>query len=192
MRPCRSTRIPSLRCVATSARRRWRDSISFSLALANALSFVIFVVGLDWTYGRWWAGHMEDHRIGRGGHNANRPLSRTFGSRSAVTAALFLGACNHSHHLTASQLAAARPANRHVAQLYAQSCKACHAEPGSGAPLVHDHDAWDSRWAKGEDVLLSHAILGFQAMPAGGQCADCTSQDISAIIRFMADRESKK
>jgi cytochrome c5 len=31
--------------------------------------------------------------------------------------------------------------------------------------------------------------VGFQAMPAGGQCAACTPKDYQAIIRFMAGRE---
>ena len=79
------------------------------------------------------------------------------------------------------------PADPHLAQLYAHSCKACHAVPGTGAPLVHDHAAWDPRWAKGEDVLLSHAVTGFQAMPAGGQCAACTPEDFRKLIRFLAD-----
>lgn len=80
------------------------------------------------------------------------------------------------------------PADAHLAQLYLHSCKACHALPGTGAPMVHDHAAWDPRWAKGEDTLLSHAITGFQAMPAGGQCAACTAEDYKKLIRFMADR----
>lgn len=135
---------------------------------------------------------LREHRIGQSEPYANRPLRRVPGWARALTAAFILAACNPSHHLTASELAAARPADPHVAELYAHSCKACHAEPGSGAPLVHDHAAWDSRWAKGPDVLLSHAILGYQAMPAGGQCAACTPRDFQAIIRFMADKETPR
>jgi cytochrome c5 len=101
-----------------------------------------------------------------------------------------VAACSPAaHHLSPGELVALKPADPHVAQLYEHSCKACHAQEGTGAPLVHDHDAWDPRWAKGEDVLLNHAVVGFQAMPAGGQCAACTPKDYQAIIRFMADRE---
>lgn len=111
--------------------------------------------------------------------------------RSIVAAALLLPACGPSQkHLSLAELGALKPADPHVAELYSHSCKACHAMPGSGAPLVHDRAAWDPRWQKGEDVLLSHAVLGFQAMPAGGQCAACTPADYQAIIRFMADREN--
>jgi len=92
---------------------------------------------------------------------------------------------------SAAELAALKPADGRLAGLYEHSCKACHATPGSGAPLVHDHDAWAPRWAKGLPTLRDHAILGFQAMPAGGQCAVCTPTDYERLIRFMADQEDK-
>jgi cytochrome c5 len=115
--------------------------------------------------------------------------SRIVGPCAAALLVL-LSACNPEHHTpSAAELAALKPADARIADLYTHSCKACHAQPGTGAPLVHDHAAWDERWTKGEDVLLNHAVLGFQAMPAGGQCAACTPKDYQAIIRFMADRE---
>ena len=90
---------------------------------------------------------------------------------------------------TPEQALALRPANAHVAALYEESCKACHAITGTGAPLVHDRKAWDPRWKQGEAVLLDHSIQGFQAMPAGGQCVACNPDDFKALIRFMAGRE---
>ena len=93
---------------------------------------------------------------------------------------------------TPEQLAAMKPADHRLAELYEHDCKACHARPGSGAPLTHDHAAWDPRWDKGLPTLRDHAILGFQAMPAGGQCASCTAKDYEELIRFLADRENEK
>ena len=90
---------------------------------------------------------------------------------------------------TPEQALALAPADGHLASLYGESCKACHAIPGTGAPLVHDRQAWDPRWQQGEVVLLDHAIQGFQAMPAGGQCVACNPDDFKALIRFMAGRE---
>jgi cytochrome c5 len=108
-----------------------------------------------------------------------------------ATLSLALACCGRpAQHLSAGELAQLRPADTHTAALYDHSCKACHAMPGTGAPLVHDHASWDPRWAKGLDTLTSHAVLGFQAMPAGGQCAACTQKDYQAIIRFMADQEA--
>jgi cytochrome c5 len=90
---------------------------------------------------------------------------------------------------TPEQALALAPADTRLATLYGESCRACHAIPGTGAPLVHDRQAWDPRWKQGEAVLLDHAVQGFQAMPAGGQCVACNPDDFKALIRFMAGRE---
>ena len=104
--------------------------------------------------------------------------------------ALLLIACSPAKKPpTPEELATIRPSDPHLAQLYEHSCKACHAQPGSGAPMVHDAAQWDPRWQKGEDVLLSHVVLGFKGMPAGGQCGACTGPDYEALIRFLADKE---
>ena len=107
---------------------------------------------------------------------------------SSLLAALLLAACSRPHG-PPSNYASLKPADAHLAQLYVSSCKACHANPASGAPLVHDHDQWDPRFEKGMDVLTQHAIAGFAGMPAGGQCATCKLGDYQALILFMADRE---
>lgn len=110
---------------------------------------------------------------------------------SIFCAALLLAACNQTPPApTPAQALALKPAGARLAQLYEHSCKACHAVPGTGAPLVHDHAAWDPRWDKGMPILREHAILGFQAMPAGGQCAACSAKDFEDLIRFLADQKS--
>ncbi|HEX6865646.1 MAG TPA: c-type cytochrome [Caulobacteraceae bacterium] len=111
---------------------------------------------------------------------------------AAMAMALLLAACSRpAPPPTPEEAQALAPADARLAALYEGACKACHANPASGAPLVHDHAAWDPRWKQGEDALLDHTIQGFQAMPAGGQCAACTPDDFRALIRFMAGREAK-
>lgn len=94
---------------------------------------------------------------------------------------------------TAEQIAAraatAAPADARLAGLYDGACRACHASPGSGAPLTLDRAAWAPRWDKGEETLLAHTITGFNGMPAGGQCFSCSADDYRALIRFMAAQE---
>lgn len=90
---------------------------------------------------------------------------------------------------TPEQAALLRPADPRLAELYGSSCKACHTVPDSGAPMVHDAAAWAPRWKQGLPVLVDHSIQGFNAMPAGGQCATCTPADLEALIRFMSDHE---
>lgn len=108
---------------------------------------------------------------------------------------LALAACDHSARdpapLTPAQSAALAPTDLRLARLYATSCKACHTVLDSQAPLTGDRTAWDGRWAAGEDALLTAAIQGKQGMPAGGQCFECTPEDLRSLIRFMAGREGQ-
>ena len=106
----------------------------------------------------------------------------------ALLATVLLASCQAAQPLTEAQAAARRPAGAHLAALYDASCRSCHTRRDSGAPLSGDHTQWDARWAKGPDTLLQHAVAGYNAMPAGGQCATCTAAYYTALIRFMADQ----
>jgi cytochrome c5 len=103
---------------------------------------------------------------------------------------LMVSACNKAPPPapTAAQALALRPADPRIKALYETACMACHSVAGTGAPLVHDHAAWDPRWKQGLPTLTEHVLQGFKAMPAGGQCLTCTPQDHQALIRFMADQ----
>lgn len=110
-----------------------------------------------------------------------------------LSVTLVLAACSGSEAppkpLTAEQSAALSPKDTKLASLYAGSCKACHTVKDSQAPLTGDRTLWDPRWAKGEDALLASALQGKGKMPAGGQCFECSPDDLKALIRFMAGRE---
>jgi cytochrome c5 len=111
----------------------------------------------------------------------------------AALAALLGGCAGESDATVPSadaieQAGTATPADPRIADLYRQSCRACHTVPGSGAPLTGDRRAWDQRWEKGADALRSSTIRGLNGMPAGGQCFACTPQDYDALIRFLAGR----
>jgi cytochrome c5 len=80
-----------------------------------------------------------------------------------------------------------RPTNAALAAQYERACMTCHAVPGSGAPLTGFTEHWKPRMKQGMDTLVHHAIDGYQAMPARGLCADCTEQDMRALIGFMAN-----
>jgi cytochrome c5 len=125
-------------------------------------------------------------------HGEERPLGRV--SNHAVWLsglAVLITACGPAPKPapTPEQAALLRPADARLADLYETSCKACHTITESGAPMVHDHAAWAPRWKQGLPVLVDHSLQGFNAMPAGGQCATCTPADLEALIRFMADHE---
>ena len=107
-----------------------------------------------------------------------------------IGSALLLSGCSKAvpPAPTPQEALALRPADPRIASLYESACKACHAVAGTGAPLVADHAAWDTRWKQGLPVLVDHVLQGYRGMPAGGQCLTCTPQDHQALIRFMADQ----
>ncbi|MBQ4850139.1 cytochrome c5 family protein [Pseudoalteromonas sp. MMG012] len=68
-------------------------------------------------------------------------------------------------------------------QVYQASCFACHGTGALGAPKTPDD--WATRLTKGREVLIDHAINGFNAMPPRGTCMDCSDDEITAAIDFM-------
>jgi cytochrome c5 len=82
------------------------------------------------------------------------------------------------------------PADPKLAKLYAQTCKACHGNPASGAPQAGDRAAWQPRAAQGAKMLLEHAVNGYKGMPPLGSCMDCNETDFAALIAFMSGQGS--
>lgn len=86
---------------------------------------------------------------------------------------------------SAPKAAAAPTGPKSGADVYQASCFACHGTGAMGAPKKGDAAAWEPRTAKGMDVLLEHAIKGFNAMPPKGTCMACSDDEIKAAIEFM-------
>ncbi|MGE0372332.1 MAG: cytochrome c5 family protein [Gammaproteobacteria bacterium] len=74
------------------------------------------------------------------------------------------------------------------AVVYNRACKMCHATGMMNAPKVGDTAAWEDRVAKGEDALFDSTIMGFNKMPARGNCAACSDDDLRNAIAFMLDQ----
>jgi len=110
---------------------------------------------------------------------------------SAIVASLALAGCAPKAAAPVDRASLA-PADPHLAALYEGACKTCHVTADSGAPLVQDEAAWAPRWKQGEAVLLDHVIQGYRGMPALGQCAACTPDDLKGLIRFLAGHEGDK
>ena len=76
-------------------------------------------------------------------------------------------------------------------ELYESSCTICHGSGVGGAPKSFAVKAWAERLAKGDDVLLSNVISGFNGMPPLGMCSDCTKEDFVDLIGYMSTEQSK-
>lgn len=84
--------------------------------------------------------------------------------------------------VAAAPAEAAAPADG--ATVFAGACQACHVTGAAGAPIPGS-DAWAERAAKGAETLYTHAINGFNAMPAKGGRMDLSDADVKAAVDHM-------
>lgn len=78
-------------------------------------------------------------------------------------------------------------------RVWRETCRPCHGTGLAGAPRIEDRDAWAPRIEKGMDVLLEHALHGYQGpsgteMPARGGNADLTDEQVAAALAFVVSR----
>ena len=75
--------------------------------------------------------------------------------------------------------------------VYNTACAACHTAGIAGAPKLGDGTAWEARLAQGIEVLIEHAIQGFQGeagvMPAKGGNPALTDDEVAAAVQYMVD-----
>lgn len=90
-------------------------------------------------------------------------------------------------HVAGAKAETAASGPRSGDQVYGKTCVACHAAGVLGAPKLHDAADWGPRVEKGIDVLLKHALEGFNAMPPRGTCGNCSDDEIKAAIEYMIE-----
>ncbi len=78
-------------------------------------------------------------------------------------------------------------------QVFNEACYLCHAPPGvPGAPVVGEVAAWEARVAQGMDVLIDHAINGYQGeagfMPAKGGRVDLSDDEVVSAVEYMLEQ----
>ncbi|MCM0614251.1 cytochrome c5 family protein [Marinobacter sediminum] len=74
---------------------------------------------------------------------------------------------------------------RSGSEVYDAVCMACHTTGAAGAPKIGDTAAWAPRVDKGLETLITHAVNGFNAMPAKGGCASCPEEEISSAVEYL-------
>ena len=73
--------------------------------------------------------------------------------------------------------------------VYDAVCHTCHATGLLGSPKLGDKGAWGARIGKGKDTLYTHAIQGFNAMPAKGG-ADIPDEEVQNAVDYMVEAAS--
>lgn len=75
------------------------------------------------------------------------------------------------------------------AEVFQQTCSACHGQGIAGAPKAGDRAAWAPRIAKGKPALYQHALQGFQGssgvMPPKGGRTDIPDDLIKAAVDHL-------
>ncbi len=84
-------------------------------------------------------------------------------------------------------LSAAVNAAQDPEAVYAKACSACHNGQLPMAPKRGDKTAWEPRMAKGMDAMVLSVAKGLNAMPPGGLCRDCSTEDYQAVIQMMSE-----
>jgi cytochrome c5 len=78
---------------------------------------------------------------------------------------------------------------RDGAQVFDQSCAACHASGIAGAPKLGDQLQWKTRLAKGTKVLYANALNGTSSsigvMPAKGGNASLSETEVKAAVDYI-------
>ncbi len=75
---------------------------------------------------------------------------------------------------------------------YQQTCATCHTNPATGAPQAHKPDQWRDALSKGLDAALERTINGFGGMPPGGQCFECSPEELRILIVYMSQSPDKE
>lgn len=75
--------------------------------------------------------------------------------------------------------------------IYQRLCGACHTNAVGGAPTLSRAD-WSARIAQGMDVLVQHAIEGYDGpaptpMPARGGNPSLSDEQVRASVQWMID-----
>jgi cytochrome c5 len=94
-------------------------------------------------------------------------------------------ASSGASEVSTAPVVAAHPGKK----IYDMSCTACHSIGVAGAPKKGDKAAWEIRMKKGITTLLKHIREGYNAMPAGGACPQCSDEDYKHSIEYMIGKD---
>lgn len=76
--------------------------------------------------------------------------------------------------------------------VYESVCFSCHKAGMAGAPKLGDTAAWAPRIGQGFDVLVRHAVGGFNGMPAKGGDTTLSDMEVARAVLFMANQSGGK
>ncbi|MBY0345925.1 MAG: c-type cytochrome [Neisseriaceae bacterium] len=114
---------------------------------------------------------------------------------SLVNSSFFVAEDKSSTEATAARIkpqgevmVGSAPGSRTGEEIYNKVCFSCHAAGLLGSPVFSDKAAWAARIAKGFSVLTQNATKGINQMPARGNKADLTDEEMARVVAYMANK----
>ena len=95
---------------------------------------------------------------------------------------LLVAACSESEPPPPPQLSPALQQGKTVVQ---GLCINCHGQGINNAPILGNPKMWGKRIVQGEETLVSHALNGYNMMPARGGNPALTDADIRHAVQYM-------
>ncbi|HPY40392.1 MAG TPA: c-type cytochrome, partial [Thiolinea sp.] len=71
-------------------------------------------------------------------------------------------------------------------KIYRSICFSCHDVGIANSPKLGDKTTWGPRIANGKETLYTHALGGFNAMPAKGGNPALSDAEVKAAVDWMA------
>ena len=69
--------------------------------------------------------------------------------------------------------------------IVSKNCKVCHASSINGAPILGNKKMWAPRIKQGREILVKHAMEGYELMPAKGGKDMLTQKEIQLAVDHM-------
>lgn len=76
---------------------------------------------------------------------------------------------------------------RSGAEIYGNVCASCHDTGSRGSPKKGDNAEWQKRMAQGQELMLQHALQGYNKMPARGGDDSLSDDDVKKAINHLLE-----
>ncbi len=76
---------------------------------------------------------------------------------------------------------------RSGAEIYGDVCASCHDTGSRGSPRRGDAAEWRKRMDQGKELMLQHALQGYNKMPARGGDDSLSDDDVKKAINHIMD-----
>jgi cytochrome c5 len=167
-----------------------KQDTHFTNVFSVVIGLLVTIAVCIFAFARIVASHTQDQQVLTEAEYSKRVAAR-IQSPSQVAVAGQDNSALAIQSASTAQAGSASPAAlpKNGAEVYQQTCSACHGAGIAGAPKAGDKALWAPRIAEGKATLYEHAIKGFQSngavMPPKGGRPDLPDELIKQAVDHM-------